>query len=149
MDAVITALGGLMLKALPTLILLALLHLYLNWAFYGPMDRLLERRREATEGARRAAEESFGHAEEKAAAYEEALRQARAELFAEQEQRRARLQQEQAETLARTRRAMEALVRDARTQLAQEAAAAQRALEAESEALAEQIAAALLARRLN
>lgn len=138
-----------MLKAVPTLILLALLHLYLNWAFYGPMDRLLERRREATEGARRAAEESFRRAAEKAAAYEEALRQARAELFSEQEQRRARLQQEQAEVLARTRRAMEALVRDARAQVAQEASAARRALEAESDALAEQIATSLLARRLN
>jgi len=137
-----------MLKAVPTLILLVLLHAYLNWAFYGPMDRLLERRREATEGARLAAEEGLRRAEEKAAAYEEALRRARAELFAEQEQRRAKLRQEQAEILARTRRAMEALVRDARAQLAHEAAAARRALEADSDALAEEIVHSLLPRRL-
>lgn len=149
MDTVVTALGGLIAKAVPTLLLLVLLHFYLKWAFYGPMDRLLERRWAATEGARKAAEESFRLAEEKATRYEEALRNARAEIFAEQEQQRARLGQQQAQAVREARRRTEALVKQARVGIEAEMAAARQALEAESDALAEQIAAVLLAGRAN
>ena len=36
MDAVLNSLGELLVKALPTFILLLLLHFYLKWVFYRP-----------------------------------------------------------------------------------------------------------------
>lgn len=147
MDAVITSLGELLLRALPTLLLLLLLHLYLKWAFYGPLDRLLKRRWDATEGARKTAEGSLAAAEEKAAAYDRAIQEARAEIFQEIEEARRRREREQAAALGQARQESEQQVRDAKAALASEVEAAKRSLRTESEILAEEIAAAVLERR--
>ena len=147
MDAVLNSLGELLVKALPTFILLLLLHFYLKWVFYGPIDRLLHRRWEATEGARKAAEESLESAQRKADAYEEAIREARAEIHKEQEMMRGKWQQARAAALAEARGKMEAAVKQAQASLAEETQIAKDALETESEVLAEQIARALLERK--
>jgi len=147
MDKVLDQLGGLLLTALPTFLLLYIIHYFLRWAFYKPMDNVLRQRWEATEGARKAADDSLAKAERKAAEYEEALRQARAELLREQEAARARLQQTHASALAEARREAEELLKKARAGLAAEAETARKGLEQESEALADEIARALLERR--
>ena len=147
MDALLDSLGGLLIQALPTLILLLLLHLYLKWAFYKPLDRVLRKRWEATEGARKAADESLAKAEQKATEYEEAIRNARADLFKEQEQTRRRLQQEQQVALDEARAGIEAKVKAEKATLSAEAEAARTALANESESLAEDIARSLLERR--
>lgn len=147
MDEVLTDLGELLIKALPTFIILILLHFYLKWAFYGPLDRLLRRRWEATEGARTAAAESLESAQRKAETYEEAVREARTEIYKEQEQMRRKWQQGQAAALAQARGKMGVVVKEANAGLAAEAEAARQNLEAESEALAEQITHRLLERR--
>lgn len=146
MDAVLDALGELILKALPTLILLILLHIYLRWMFYRPMDRLLQERWEATDGARKAADEALARAERKAAEYEEALRQARLELAAEQEKARQRLQAEQSVALSEARAGTDTMVQEARASLAREADEARKDLETEAERLAGEIVSAILER---
>jgi len=147
MDAVLDALGGLLLKALPTFILFFGLHFYLKLVLYRPLDRVLGQRWQATEGARRAAAESMTRAEQRTAEYEEALRRVRAEIAREQEQARERLRQEQRTALAAARKRTAALIDEAKARLATEAEQARQALEADSEALAEQITTALLERR--
>lgn len=147
MDAVLNSLGELLLKAVPTLILLILLHFYLKWAFYGPVDRLLKKRWEATEGARKAADDSLAKAEAKAAEYEKALQEARAEMYAEQEETRRKREQEQAAALAEARQQVASRVSQAKQELAAEAEAAKASLRTESEALAEEITGAVLERR--
>lgn len=136
-----------MLRALPTFILLVILHFYLKWAFYGPMDRLLHRRWEATEGARKAAQGALAATDAKSAAYQEAIRNARSEVFAEHERIRREWQRRQAAAIEETRRKTEAGIREAREALAAETSAARLTLENQSEALAEEIAGALLGRR--
>lgn len=147
MDAVLSALGVLLLRALPTLILLVLLHFYLTWAFYGPMDRLLKRRWEATEGARKAASDALSSAETKAAAYAEAIRKARAEIFAEHEEMRRTWQRRQAAAIQEMRRTTESSIRDAKASIAAETETAKQTLQYQSDALAEEIAGTLLRRR--
>ncbi len=144
MESVISSLGELLLQALPTFILLLLLHFYLKWAFYRPMDRLLKKRWEATEGARKAADESLTNAQQKADTYEEAIREARADLYKEHEELRRRREQQQAAALEEARRKTGVMVREAKAELASEAEAARQSLRAETEALASEIAGAVI-----
>src|SRR6266550_285134 len=96
MDETLRQLGGILLRAIPTFILVVLLHFYLKFMFFKPLQRVLRERREATEGARELAEQSLKKADEKTAAYEAALRAARAESYKELEQLRRQLQDERA-----------------------------------------------------
>ncbi len=70
MEKILHDLGELLLKAVPTFLLVGLLYVYLRWMFFGPLERVLETRRQATEGARKLAEETFAKAAEKTAQYE-------------------------------------------------------------------------------
>ncbi|HEX4595593.1 MAG TPA: ATP synthase F0 subunit B [Bryobacteraceae bacterium] len=144
MDATLHDLGGILLKAVPTIILLLIVHLYLKAMFFGPMRDVLAERREATEGARKSAEELLAKASEKAAALEAALRKAREEIYQEQEEARRRWISEQNVRLEEARRASRDLIHQAKEQLDAEAAAAKRNLTASTAALADQIATSLL-----
>ena len=147
MEVVISSLGKLLVSAIPTFVLLILLHFYLKWAFYGPMDRLLKERWEATEGARKAADESLASAQEKAGAYEQAIRDARGELYKEHEEMRRKREEQQAASLDQARQKTALMVREAKDQLASQAEAAKQSLRAETEALAEEITGAVLSGR--
>ncbi|MBL8179548.1 MAG: hypothetical protein JNK48_33020 [Bryobacterales bacterium] len=144
MEATLNALGGILLNAIPTFLLFLLLHFYLKSTFFGPMEKVLHERDEATAGARRRAQESLAKAEEKSRQYEETMRNARSEIYKEQEAQRKQWQTEQsaqiADAAARSKAALEA----ARAQLASETAAARQALDAESRELASKIATQIL-----
>ena len=96
MEETLRQLGGILLRAVPTFILVVLLHLYLKFIFFKPLERVLRQRYDATEGARKLAEESIARASQKAADYEAALRAARAETYKEMEQLRRKLQDDPA-----------------------------------------------------
>lgn len=148
MEQTLNALGGLLLKALPTFILVVALHFYLRAVFFRPLERALRQRHEATEGVRMLAETSLQKASDKAGQYEEALRAARAEIYREQEQMRREWQQEHATAVQQARANAEAVIQEARFRLAAEAEEARRMLDAESRALGAQIADAVLRRRV-
>jgi F-type H+-transporting ATPase subunit b len=145
MDSVLSSLSALMLRALPTFFILLFIHFYLKVMFFKPLDKALAERKSATAGVRKLAEESFRKAEQKAAEYEAAVRAARAQLYKEQEEKRNAWRQQQASALTSMREKTGAMVRDARATLDVEKEAAKASLQAESEALAEQIAGAVLA----
>jgi F-type H+-transporting ATPase subunit b len=144
MDSILHALGSLILKALPTLLLVGLLHLYLKLVFFKPLGRVLDARYRATEGARKLAEESLARVTAKTAEYEEALRAARAEIYQSQERAHQRLEQERTARLAEARAESEATLKAAKDALAADVAAAKVALARETETLAQQIADAIL-----
>ena len=147
MAETLNALGGLLIKALPTFFLLVLLHFYLKLVFFRPLERVLRKRFELTEGARRSAEASLEAAARKIAEYEAALREARSQMYHEQEEARRRWREEQAAAVLDARGKAGALVTQARAELAEDAARARESLKAESEALAERITAAIPKRR--
>ena len=144
MDETLRQLGGILLRAVPTFILVLLLHLYLKFIFFKPLQRVLRQRYEATEGARKLAEASLAKASERAAEYEAALRAARAETYKELEQMRRDLQENRAASVREARADAEAAVAKAKATLAAEVEVLKKSLEQESEALAERIATKIL-----
>ncbi len=146
MEKTLHDLGGLLLRALPTLFLVALLHFYLKYVFFGPLEKVLHQRYEATDGARQRADESLEKAAAKAAEYEAAMRAARAEVYQAQEQLHKKLQRERDAEVAAARGRMEAGVREARARLEADVAEAKAALAQESDLLAARIADAIVNR---
>ena len=144
MDAMLRALGGILLKAIPTFLLVVLLHFYLKGVFFNPMRKVLRQRYEATEGARKLAAESLERAAAKTAQYEAAMRAARTEIYQAQEQAHKRLQESEMTELIAARRRAEAAVQEAKAQLAGDVEAAKASLARDSELLANQIADSIL-----
>ena len=147
MDATLQALGGILLKAIPTLLLLIVVHFYLKFMFFKPLIAVLAKRREATQGARQAAENALAQANSRAAEIEAALRKAREEIYQDQEQARKLLVEQQTQAIDQSRQKSHGLVHDARLQLVSETDAAKAELATYAKSLAEQIAARLLTGR--
>jgi F-type H+-transporting ATPase subunit b len=147
MEQTLQALGGILLKAIPTVLLLIFLHFYLKLMLFRPLERTLEERRELTEGARQAAAKSLEAADRKTRELEAKLHQARTQVYKEQEETRRRWLEDQAAQIAEARARMEAAVKEARHALKEEAAAARRRLLDTASELADQIVARTLPRR--
>ncbi|HMD71762.1 MAG TPA: hypothetical protein VKF41_10490 [Bryobacteraceae bacterium] len=146
MGATLYAVGGILLRAIPTFLLVIFLHIYLRTMFFKPLEKVLKQRYDATEGARKLAEQSLERASAKAAEYEAALRAARAEAYRAQENLYKELREREAAELAAARAHAEGAIREAKELLARDVAAAQASLAQESDALAVRIADALLRR---
>jgi len=139
------ALNGILLKAIPTGFLLLLLYFYFRVMLFGPLNRVLKQRELLTDGARKAAAESLALAERKAAEYEAKLRDARTELYRQQEEIRRGWLEDQAAQVARAHEESALAIRKAKDELAAEAAVARTILLETSGSLADQIANAILA----
>src|SRR6185436_795500 len=131
MEETLRALGEILLKAIPTFLLVVLLHFYLKFIFFKPLQQVLRQRYEATEGARKLAEASLAKASEKAAEYESALRAARAESYKELEQLRRQLQDDRAIAVRQARASAESAVAQAKATLGAEVDGLKKNLEAE------------------
>src|ERR1051326_5304486 len=94
MAATLHQLGGILLQAVPTIVILLVLHFYLKAVFFRPLERVLHARYDATEGARKVADESLARAAAAAEKYETALRAARGEVYSEQEKFHKKLQEQ-------------------------------------------------------
>src|SRR5260370_1665222 len=146
MDAMLHALGGILLRAVPTFLLVILLHFYLKIVFFKPLEKVLHQRYEATEGARKLAEQSLEQAAAKTASYEAQLRVAKAEMYQAQERLHQELQEREAAALSGARARSDPAVRLAKEQLAADVEAAKTSIAADSESLASQIAETILRR---
>lgn len=149
MDTILARLGELVLTALPTSLCILILHFYLKKVLFEPLDKTLAARKAATEGARQEAEASLARAAQKTQEFENALRQARSELYQKAEEERTALRAEQAAAIQQAREKAAALVAEARQQIAAEVASARQSLTAQSEALAGNIAAQIMKGSVN
>jgi F-type H+-transporting ATPase subunit b len=138
-------LGGLLLGAVPTVILLLTLYALYQLLVHRPLQRVLVQRRALTEGAMEQAQAGIAAAENKAREYEQKLRAARQSLFRslEAELQNARLVREQALDEARLR--AEEQLQKARGELQQQVAEAKAKLTADAGQLASRIAATVTA----
>jgi len=146
MESTLRALGGILLRAVPTFLLVVVLHFYLKFVFFKPLGKVLRTRYEATEGARKLAEQSLQRAAEKTAQYEAAIRAAKAEIYQSQEQLHKQLQQREAAEVLTARQRADAAIQEAKGGLAADVAAAKATLAADSDALADQIVESILRR---
>ena len=139
MDENLQALGRILLNSVPTFCILLFLIFYLRAMYFGPFARILKKRYEATEGAKKAAEESLRQAELRVADYEEKLRAARNEIYTQQEKALKKMEAEHSAQLEQVRREADARIGQARAELASEVAEARASLDAESNQLADRI----------
>jgi F0F1-type ATP synthase membrane subunit b/b' len=147
MESTLHDLGQLLLKAIPTLFLLLVVHLYLKQMFFRPMADVLARRRAATEGLRDSADAMRAKAGEQTKLIEDQLRQAREAIYQEQEEARRGWITDQSGQLDQARQQGRDLIQQSKFQLDDEAAVAKNQLAETSDALADQIADALLERK--
>ena len=139
MDRTIHDLGRILLNAVPTFLIVTFLILYLRSVFFKPLARILQQRYDETEGAQKAAEASMREAERRVAEYEEKLRAARGEIYAEQEKLYRQLEQEHAAHLETARREADAAIARAMAELTAQSDQARETLEAQSGELADRI----------
>jgi F0F1-type ATP synthase membrane subunit b/b' len=140
----LSQLSELFLAAVPTVIVVFLFFLFLRWSFFKPIARVMHEREARIEGARKDRESLHAAAQEKDRAYHEALRKARADIFAEQETARRVALDERSATVQQARAAATEEIHAARKRIAAEQEAARKELEASSQQLAEHIATAVL-----
>lgn len=133
-------LGELFLGAVPTVLILLVLYFILKSLFFKPLLAVMAEREKRTAGAQKAADEAQIAAAEKVKQYQEALKQARAKVYAEQELARKKLFDERAALLKAARNLAASEVSAAKESVAQEVAAAKRELEAGVPQLAAEIA---------
>lgn len=146
MEQTLHDLGQLLLKAVPTILLLLVVHFYLKAMFFRPMADVLAKRRAATEGQRESAEALRAKAKEQTKSIEDQLRQAREAIYQEQEEARRRWTGDQSAQLDEERHKTRELIHQSEQQMNAEAATAKGQLQGTVDALADQIANTLLER---
>ena len=147
MSQTLNDLGGIILTGLPTFFLVIILAFFVKFLYLNPLEKVLAERFRLTEGARKAAEESLRNADSKVAEYQEALNKARHEIYQEQAEFLHKLHAEQAELAQAVRAESDVRVAAIKLSIAKEADIAREGLESQAEALAGQIADAILNRR--
>jgi len=140
MQAIVHQLGELFLQAVPTVLIILLFYFILREVFFKPLLAVMAERNARTVGAQKAAEAAQAAAAQKVKQYQEALRQARGKMYAEQEAALKKLLDERAAQIkeARTRAAAE--VTAAKARVTAELAAARRDVEAIAAQLSAEIA---------
>lgn len=128
--------------------LIILMVFVLNATLFRPINRILEERDRLSRGGRNAARDILRQADEKLAAYEGALRAARAENYRLMEQERDAALRERQESLSRLRDELEQTLARETQSLAAQVDAARRAIATEAPRLAGEIGAQILGRPL-
>ena len=140
MQEIVRQLGELFLQAVPTVLIVLAFYLILRSLFFKPLLQVMAERESRTAGARKAAEAAQAAAAEKVKQYQEALRQARAQVYGEQDAARKKLLDERAASLKDARTKAAAEVAAAKDRVAKELAAARRDIEATAAQLSAEIA---------
>jgi F-type H+-transporting ATPase subunit b len=147
MEKTLHDLADILLKAIPTVIILVILHQFLKFVLFNPIENMLRKRHDLTAGARKSASVSLANAERKTAEYETKLRDAKSVVYKEQEDTRRKWLSDQTDQLAQAKVAATARVAIAKQEIATEASSAKASLERTSDMLADQIATTILTRR--
>jgi F-type H+-transporting ATPase subunit b len=140
MSDLVHQLGELFLRAVPVAVIVLLFYVIMRSIFFRPLLKVMAERDARTVGAQKAAEAAQAAAAEKVRQYEEALRQARAKVYAEQEADRRKLMDERAATLKDARGKADAEVTAAKERVAGEFAGAKKEIEGVTAQLAAEIA---------
>jgi len=139
MDQTLKQLGELLLGAVPTVIMLALLYAFYTAIVHRPLKRVLEERHSKTEGAVEKSKADIAAAEARTAEYEQRLREARATVFRSQEARRQVAIQARTDAVNAARSQAQAQVQAAKADIEKDRAAAEQGLQSEAAALAREI----------
>lgn len=137
-------LGELFLQSVPTVVVVLLFYAFLRWAFFTPIQKAMTERTARIEGARTEAAAVEAEAKNELDAYNDALKKARAKIFAEQEAARQTVLDERTRLLQAMRNRVQDEVVAAKKKIAAEAAAARAEIERQAPELAAEIARTVL-----
>jgi F0F1-type ATP synthase membrane subunit b/b' len=129
MQEIVRQLGELFLQAVPTVLIILLFYFILRAIFFKPLLAVMAERDARTLGAQKAAEQAQAAAVEKTKEYQEALKQARTKVYAEQEAARKKALDERAAVIKEARAAATAKVAAGKERIAGEFATARREIE--------------------
>ena len=139
MDQTLQQLGELLLGAVPTVIMLALLYALYTGIVHKPLKRVLEERHSKTEGAVEKSKADIAAAEARTSEYEQSLREARAAVFRAQESKRQAAMQARTNAVNEARTKAQAQVQAAKADIEKDRVAAEQGLQSEAAALAQEI----------
>jgi F-type H+-transporting ATPase subunit b len=139
MDQTLRQLGELLLGAVPTVILMALLYVLYTAIVHKPLGRVLDERRSKTEGAVEKAKADIAAAEARTSEYELRLREARTTLFLAQEARRKAALDARTAAMNEARAKAQAQVQAAKSDIEKDRQAAEAGLQAQVQTLATEI----------
>lgn len=144
MDQILNQIGGLVLGAVPTMVLFIFLVVAYGLLVRRPLDRILAERRARTSGAVEKAKDAISEAEAKTAEYEDRLRKARAEIFAAREVRIKQWAAQREQAILEARTATSQKVIAGKLEIEQGLVDARRQIETASAELGEQVLRAVL-----
>lgn len=144
MSDLVHQIGELFLRAVPVIIVVLLFYGIMRSIFFQPLLKVMAERDARTIGAQKAAEAALAAAVAKEREYGEALKQAHAKVYAEQEADRKKLMDERGAILKDARGKAEGEVNAAKERVAGEFAGAKKEIEATSAQLAAEIARRIL-----
>jgi F-type H+-transporting ATPase subunit b len=139
MEQTLRQLGELLLGAVPTVILLAMLSILYTFVVYKPLMAVLAERNNRTQGAIEKARADVAAAEARTADYEQRLREARLKVFQNQETRRQQALQARADAVQQARARAQEQVHQAREGIEESKQSALKSLEGEAVRLASEI----------
>jgi F0F1-type ATP synthase membrane subunit b/b' len=146
---ILRQLGNLFLQAVPTVVIVFIFYLFMRWAFFTPIQKAMTEREAKIDGARKDAAAVQAAANQDLQNYDEALKKARAEIYAEQEQARQAILQERSKNLKAMRSLAQKEVAEGKKKIEAEVAAARKEIEASAPAMAAEIARSVLEKPLS
>jgi F0F1-type ATP synthase membrane subunit b/b' len=147
MDATLKALAALAVKAIPTVVFFIFLTHFLKRVYFQPVARIMEERRQQTEGMRELAQRAHQAADKKTSEFDEAIKLVRTQILQENEVQRRQWAEEQGQLVDQARLAAEKQVADAKLEIARELETAKSDIGSQVDRLSAQIVDSLLKRR--
>ncbi len=145
MDAILRQIGELLINSIPTIISMLVVWTGYRFLVHGKLKQVLEQRHALTEGAVERAQKEIAAAESRTAEYEQRVREARAQIYQQQQAFRQRVLDQRSSALAEARRQAGEMVKSARASVEKDVLAAKAALEQQANALADQVIERVLA----
>src|ERR1700759_3057887 len=140
MQAIVHQLGELFLQAVPTVVIVLIFYGIMRTLFFVPLVKVMDERKAETSGARKAPKAAQTAAADKVKQYQDALKQARAKVYAEQEDARKKLLNDRAEALKVARGKAAGHVASAKERVAREFETAKQDVKSSVAQLAAEIA---------
>ncbi len=144
MDETLHQLEGLLLGSVPTIFLFLLIVILYRLLVYGPLTRVLNERRERTEGAIEQADAAMAAAAAKTQEYEAQLRAARSRIFQARQLKQQQWTRERDNAIAEAHAAAQRQVEEAKSALQAQTDASHTTIKDSIDELANEILAAVL-----
>lgn len=144
MDQTLHQLEGLLLGSIPTIFLFLLIVILYRLLVYGPLTRILNERRERTEGAIEQANAAMAAAAAKTQEYEAQLRAARSKIFQARQLKQQQWTRERDNAIAEAHAAAQRQVDEAKSALQTQTDASHATIKESIDELANEILAAIL-----